>query len=512
MDLTLFKQSLQIRASFILLQCMVNHLLPDHISDAFVAPQPADGDPTPSPAPLDSLATALLGGLHRWDAQYFLHIAEHGYTHEATLAFFPGLPLMTAAGAVPLEATGLLSRPVALLLSAVALNALLSALAAQALLALSARLLADRRRARTAALLFCWSPATVFLAAPYSESLFACLGFTGMLFCETDRLWGAAAAFGFAAVTRSNGTLLIGFLVYNLLHKQVAMMMPKKTKENVLRPSLVWITLCGTGRLLQAAVLSLLALTAFVVYQLFAFVLFCTPGDVPTAPHVERYLRETEAVRPGAMTSPWCNYTLPLSYGYIQDHYWDVGFLRYYRLRQLPNFLLAAPTVILILHGTATYLRRWTLTVLRRPLDGAAVNMRLLPFVLHAAALTCFMVTCAHVQVTTRVLASSSPVLYWFAADLLHGPETKDGRTGDENSRPEGNTARSEDSVLASRRRLSEPSGDGGGSPATFTSGGQSSLRWLAQPRTRAGTYVQLYFLGYAVLGTCLFSNGLPWT
>ncbi|KAF0305396.1 GPI mannosyltransferase 2 [Amphibalanus amphitrite] len=440
-------------------QCVVNHLLPDHISDAFVAPQPAAGDPAPSPAPLDSLATVLLGGLHRWDAQYFLHIAEHGYTHETTLAFFPGLPLMTTAGAVPLEATALLSRPVALLVSAVAVNALLSALAAQALLALSVRLLKDRRRARTAALLFCWSPATVFLAAPYSESLFACLGFTGMLFCETDRLWGAAAAFGFAAVTRSNGTLLIGFLVYNLLHKQVTMMLPKKTKENVLRPSLVWITLCGTGRLLQAAVLSLLALTAFVVYQLFAFVLFCTPGE---------------------------------------DHYWDVGFLRYYRLRQLPNFMLAAPTVILVLYGAATYLHRWTLAVLQRPLDGAAVNMRLLPYTLHAAALTCFMVTCAHVQVTTRVLASSSPVLYWFAADLLHGPETKDGRTGDEDSRPEGDTARPRAMAAA----VPSPS---------HQAVSRHSAGWPS-PGTRAGTYVQLYFLGYAVLGTCLFSNGLPWT
>ncbi|XP_037068852.1 GPI mannosyltransferase 2-like [Pollicipes pollicipes] len=456
MDLAFLKQSLQIRAGFVVLQCACNHLLPDHESDAFVAPVAPVGERKP----LDGTITTLFGGLHRWDAQYFLHVAQHGYTHENTLAFLPGLPLLASGGAAPLVASGLLSPPAALLAAAVLLNTLLAALAAQALLALSARVLRDRAQARTAALLFCWSPASVFLAAPYSEALFACLSFTGMLLCETDRLWGAAAAFGFAAVTRSNGTLLVGFLVYSLLSKQITMMFPSTTKENVAKVPLPVALLYALWRLGQATALSLLTLAAFAVYQLYAFVLFCTPGAPPVAPHVQRFVRERRLVAPGDMSSPWCNRTLPMSYGYVQDHYWDVGFLRYYTLRQLPNFLLAAPTVVLIMHGAVTYLRRWTLSVLGRAKGGAVVNPLLLPYVLHAAALTGFMVTCAHVQVTTRVLASSSPALYWFAARLLHG----------------------------------------------------SALRWLAEPPSRAGTGVQLYFLAYAVIGTCLFSNNLPWT
>lgn len=82
----------------------------------------------------------------------------------------------------------------------------------------------------------------------------------------------------------------------------------------------------------------------------------------------------------------------------FQDHYWDVGFLRYYQWRQIPNFLLAAPTVVLIMYGAAVYLRRLILQLRDRAVGGAGVNLALLPYVGHAAFLTCFMVACAHVQ------------------------------------------------------------------------------------------------------------------
>mgnify|MGYP002050440369 CR=1 FL=1 len=39
----------------------------------------------------------------------------------------------------------------------------------------------------------------------------------------------------------------------------------------------------------------------------------------------------------------WCRERVPSIYAHVQRTYWNVGFLRYYELKQLPNFALAAP-------------------------------------------------------------------------------------------------------------------------------------------------------------------------
>ncbi|MGZ5338724.1 MAG: mannosyltransferase family protein [Thermoleophilaceae bacterium] len=150
------------------------------------------------------LADPLVSPLARWDAVWYLRIADSGYGGSDTRsAFFPLYPLLVRALAMPLGGT-----PSALLVAAYAV-ALAAFVAALALLYRLVALELGRPLARPALLLLAVFPAAVFFSAPYAESLFLALAVGAFLAARTDRwAWAGACAAG-AAATRSAGVLLL---------------------------------------------------------------------------------------------------------------------------------------------------------------------------------------------------------------------------------------------------------------------------------------------------------------
>ncbi|QIW98711.1 hypothetical protein AMS68_004229 [Peltaster fructicola] len=45
---------------------------------------------------------------------------------------------------------------------------------------------------------------------------------------------------------------------------------------------------------------------------------------------------------------PWCSRLPPSIYGFVQEHYWEVGFLKYWTVSNIPLFILAAPVLFLL--------------------------------------------------------------------------------------------------------------------------------------------------------------------
>lgn len=160
-------------------------------------------DPAGLTTPFGATGDLLVAPAARWDAVWFLTIAHDGYGTPADhpqAAFFPLYPLaMRALGWV-------VGSP---LLAGVAISLACLLVALAALHRLAALELGSERAARTTVLLTAFAPAAVFLSAVYSEALFLAVSVGALLAARQGR-WAWAGALGaLAALTRSNGVLIV---------------------------------------------------------------------------------------------------------------------------------------------------------------------------------------------------------------------------------------------------------------------------------------------------------------
>ena len=157
-----------------------------------------------APALTGAFADVLLEPLARWDAVWFLRIADGGYGDDPSrAAFFPLYPLLiTLLGALGGGSAG------ALLVAAYAIS-LSAFVGALALLHKLVTLELGRPLARPVLLLLAVFPAALYFGAPYSESLFLLLAVGTFWFARTDRFALAGACAMGASATRSAGLLLL---------------------------------------------------------------------------------------------------------------------------------------------------------------------------------------------------------------------------------------------------------------------------------------------------------------
>ena len=141
----------------------------------------------------------------RWDSDWFLRIAEHGYSWpSSTPAFFPLSPLLVAGLGWAFAGHTLLA------------GVVVSLAAGAAAFGLLYRLTLDRLGqdvARHTVLFLAVAPTSLFFGAVYSESLFLLLAVAAFLAAERGRFWQAGAAGGLALLTRSAGVALVPALL-----------------------------------------------------------------------------------------------------------------------------------------------------------------------------------------------------------------------------------------------------------------------------------------------------------
>ena len=298
----------------------------------------------------------------------------------------------------------------------------------------------SRQYANRVAWLFVLNPASVFFCTAYSEALFAALIFGGSYGMLLWGPWGAVIPWCLATATRSNSILYFGYL---LLYGVGTVLQTDKTVVSRLYNLLV--TLCA----------GLLIVYSIYRHNHTAIVSHC----------------DTEHI---AAEFEWCpearqsNRSFFYLYSYIQRKHWNVGLFRYYHWKQIPNFLLAAPILVLSGTGVAGWCRRsweravsfdqkpllgqvmvWVVESLRDfgkggsnnkqksartgPVDNdvtrldaiedVLVGRRVLGHYAVWAVAALLGLTTAHVQISTRLLCSSCPALYWYVTYLVSKSE-----------------------------------------------------------------------------------------
>ncbi|XP_058200462.1 uncharacterized protein LOC131315320 isoform X4 [Rhododendron vialii] len=319
---------------------------------------------------------------------------------------------------------------------------------------LSVIILKDREGALRASILFCFNPASIFYSSIYTESLYSLLSIGGVYQLVSGANNVGTLLLALSGAARSNGVINVGYTCYQTMHTAYDAVFHRRS-------------FVLTVKVLSSGALHCLCIfIPFIVFQAHGYYNICR-GHAPD------------------QISPWCKAKLPLLYNYIQSRYWGVGFLRYFQLKQLPNFLLASPILSLALGSIIHYvklqpeiflslgfrgssedknsasmfspmgadrrakgsysLKERTSTIqqdqiLRRrkqtikgdghstlPVENDSsdssrnLSVAVLPFILHLGFMAATAFFVMHVQVATRFL-SASPPLYWFAAHLMASP------------------------------------------------------------------------------------------
>eukprot|EP00033_Pygsuia_biforma_P004190 GCRY01004597.1.p1 GENE.GCRY01004597.1~~GCRY01004597.1.p1 ORF type:complete len:499 (-),score=98.37 GCRY01004597.1:191-1687(-) len=268
----------------------------------------------------DGLVLSVFEMFAHWDSTYFLAIAKDGYLFEQFHAFYPLFPaaLRILGHIIVALSFGQLSLLSSMLVGGVLLNFTCFVGAACFLYKLGCVILQHEGRAYHAAVLFCVNPASIFFTALYTESIFALFSFAGMFYYAVSKEWVSTLFFLLASCARSNGFILTGFLVHGAVKITLSYYRRQTTLPVVL---LRW---------LKTLVQCVLIMLPTILFSYYGYTLYC---------------------KGGGQDDEWCSDFLPNIYTHVQSKYWGVGFFAYYKLQQIPNFILATPIIFLGLFG-----------------------------------------------------------------------------------------------------------------------------------------------------------------
>ena len=284
----------------------------------------------------------------------------------------------------------------------------------------------------------------------------------------------------------------------------------RKITRKITKPYRMYFFILGDA-LFPGLFCVMAALGPFALFQWYGFTLFCslTKMNLNYDQLVIDYAHNHTLKLPSHEPSDWCFYQIPMAYSYIQNHYWNNGLFNYFTFKQIPNFILAFPILYFVSTQAWKFFKHHKKHCLRLGLgitETSGSNFdtygaKTLPkeafvYVAHASFLAFFAFFFMHVQVATRMICSSTPVIYWWMAVLSTPQDVKPKHkvSGEVLKQPR----------LGVLVQLE--------TPENLASYWKNLVIDERSKMSKEGVWIVNYCIGYIFVGTILFANFLPWT
>eukprot|EP00826_Nyctotherus_ovalis_P037392 TRINITY_DN3405_c0_g1_i1.p1 TRINITY_DN3405_c0_g1~~TRINITY_DN3405_c0_g1_i1.p1 ORF type:complete len:351 (-),score=30.92 TRINITY_DN3405_c0_g1_i1:88-1140(-) len=226
----------------------------------------------------------------------FWTLSRRGYLYDKNHAFFPLLPFIISCTRSLMSALFSASAESLTLIVCIAIGNAVFVLSVVVFYKLALVVVGVEKHAYRATVMYIFNPAAVYFTVVYNESYYALFSILGMYLCHTAKsfhkiIWGSLC-FALATSCRSNGAILLLFCAYSTFR----LMFSPSNLSNFFKGVLTGLT-C-----LFIVVFTFFTLDVYVGY--------------------ETYCKNTVKV------PEWCNKLIPDIYSYVQEKYWQVGFLR----------------------------------------------------------------------------------------------------------------------------------------------------------------------------------------
>lgn len=321
-----------------------------------------------------SIFKTLLLPFSRWDIAHFVNIAKFGYVNDYQFVFFPLYPVLLQALAAIQKSFWLET----VIISGLVISFIANIVTLNQLGITYGKLSLKPDLIKSALFCFRLNPTLIFFITCYTESLFLCCTLIGTNLVVFDNSGLGLPFICLASCLRSNGSL--NSIIFAVTFLQLIIKYYKERK------------VISFHRCVLLCFAMLASMLPAVIWNIIIYQLLCdySKEDFPS----------------------FCFDSIPNGYAYLQLKYWNVGFMQQYQWRQLPNLCLGFP----ILFICFKYL--YNVVNMRKSWFELVCDVRF-PWFVHLLASLIVCTFFAHVQVSTRILCASNPLVYIALGELL---------------------------------------------------------------------------------------------